>query len=180
LIGLLIALLAAGSQWLTQGEKRAPSPETAAPGEEPDYFLENFALTTLNAEGAPQRRLTGERLVHFGPDNSKRIQQPHLRLYQMEGPPWHLRAETGTISGDNETVWLEGSVRLDRRPAGGLLQMTTDRLLLRPAARYAETDAPVRFRDPRARMEGIGMQAYLQEERLILLSEVRGIYEMAK
>ena len=53
-------------------------------------------------------------------------------------------------------------------------------VLVRPDSRYAETAAPARAVTPGGELRAVGVRAYLDQERLELLSEVRGVCESPK
>ena len=71
---------------------------------------------------------------------------------------------------------------MDRTTTSGKLPVTvtTRDVLVHRADRYAETAAPVRAVTPDGEFRAVGARAWLDQERLELLSEVRGSYEPPK
>ena len=57
------------------------------------------------------------------------------------------------------------------------LKVSTPLLVVYPEKDYAETDRPVTITEPRGRTEGVGMEAFLEEQRLVLLNEVYSRYD---
>ncbi|RMD79219.1 MAG: LPS export ABC transporter periplasmic protein LptC, partial [Gammaproteobacteria bacterium] len=108
-----------------------------------------------------------------------RVVQPRLELLRPQGPPWVLEAPRGRVLEEGRLVWLEGGVRLSRRrPGRGPLVLSTVRLRVRPYQGLAETEEPVRIRDPWGELRAVGLRAELNRDRLELLREVRGVYRM--
>jgi lipopolysaccharide export system protein LptC len=90
-----------------------------------------------------------------------------------------LRAEWGWVAADRQTLLLEGEVVVDRTTESGQLPVTlfTRDLRVRPAERYVETAAPARAVTPGGELRAVGARAWLDQGRVELLSEVRGVYE---
>ncbi len=75
----LLAGLAGFSYYLAELSDRVERP-AADPrlAHEPDYFVEGFAVTRLNATGEPVFRMSAERLVHFPDDDSSEFDAARL------------------------------------------------------------------------------------------------------
>ncbi len=144
-----------------------------------DYFFNRFTTVTMDEQGVPTYRLTAERLEHYGDTDTMELTRPTLVLHQPDGSDWHARAERGWVGRNGNLVRLSGNVVLvqpgkgDREP----LRLTTEQLRIRPKKDYADTDEPVEITSHYSRTTAVGMQAFLREDRVILLSEVRGIHE---
>src|SRR5690606_41333481 len=59
----------------------------------------------------------------------------------------------------------------------GLLELLTSELRIKASQQYAETDKAVKMRAQQGHLDTLGMKAYLGEDRIELLSRVRGTYE---
>ncbi len=180
-IGLLFLLLAAGSALLLQmvgdGEREPPVTAERAP----DYYVENFSITTMGLDGRVERTLSAERMLHYPDDDSTELTRPHLVIYEAGAPPWRIWSESGWVSGDGALVLLNGAVKIDRAAAPGIrpVHIDTYNLRVRPKENYAETDEKVKVRSLGDVQTSVGMQAWLSKPiRLKFLSKVRGHYEI--
>ena len=179
LLGILVAVgLVVASTWLAQKGK-APAPEAPEPvAHIPDYTVTRFTTTYMDETGRPHRRLRGEHMRHYPDDDTTEITQPRIVLHRPDGPPWRVRAEEGWAGPQGTEVRLRRDVRMTRqRPTSGEMRIATPFLRVYPERDYAETDRPVTITEPRGRTEGVGMEAYLAERRLVLLNEVFSRYD---
>lgn len=176
---LLLLLLAVGTGWLLQQVDRTPSRQHPNSTASPDYYIENFQMTTMDEHGQPRRRLEAAYMAYFSNTDVKDLTQPYLILYQPEQPAWHVRSQQARISADNRLIDLLGEVELWREGIAGTreLEIETRDLTVHTDAEYGETRQPAVIRTLRSESHGIGMQAFLKESRLILQSQVRTRYE---
>jgi lipopolysaccharide export system protein LptC len=133
---LVAALLAFASLsvWLERRQE-APAVEQKKekPAEDqPDYYVENFVATGLDAEGR-QYVMDGVRMAHFPVDNTSLIEQPHVIQYTDQAGPRHVYADSGLISGDGTEVLLRGNVKVIESRSDGQpgSVTTTDRMLIK-------------------------------------------------
>ena len=182
LIGLtLLAGLSYGLlRWVESG-LREPEP---AKSQEPVMIIDHFRAVRLSAIGLREYVIEAPQLSHF-PDNlGTQIEWPVLDWYQLDGltREWRLQAEQGWVAADQQIVRLKGAVTMIRRATSGKppMTVTTHDVLIRPRERYVETAAPAQAMTPGSELRAIGVRAWLDQERLELLSEVRGTYEPPK
>lgn len=173
-----VAMLAALTWWL-QNLAVPPSKNVAyAVAHEMDYSMETFTVTEMNATGQPRYRLQAASMEHFADDNSSHLIKPQILFYSRENVPWTLVADEGTVTGNNEKIHLSGDVLIDRAatPAQGPLRVVTRDVTVRPRDEYAETQQVVTLTDPVSTTRATGMQMYVRDERVQLLSQVQGTY----
>ncbi|MCK5639157.1 MAG: LPS export ABC transporter periplasmic protein LptC [Gammaproteobacteria bacterium] len=176
-LSLTIAILAVISHWLSQETEQllVESTTTPTPVRSPDYFMDNFSAVTMNENGITQHRLEAVRLEHYAQDDTTELNQPHLVFYDNSTPLWHITAARGNIKNDTQTIYLEGKVHLQRE-GDAPQELRTENIQIHPKTQYAETDAAVTLTSPQVQLQGVGMRVYLNDERLQLLSHVRGHY----
>lgn len=131
-IALTLALLAAGSWWLSERISGTSERFGGAPRHEPDYIVENFHATVLDKQGRRRYVLSARRLTHYADDGSSEMEQPELVQYG-DGAPVHARAANGWLPKDRSNLVLSGAVRVtrgrDARGAGG--EITAERMNIR-------------------------------------------------
>lgn len=102
-------------------------------------------------DGALSYRLITPEAVHLDAENRYEFQSPEAQLLDDDPavPPWTLRASTGTLLDDGETIELVGAVQASRAPfeERGRLELTTERLWLYPEQQLALTNVPSRLRE---------------------------------
>jgi lipopolysaccharide export system protein LptC len=173
LAGLSYGLL----RWV-ESSLREPVP---AESQAPVLTVERFRAVRLNIAGVREYVVEAPRLWQLPGQGGVRIEQPALDWYLPDGRirEWRLQADQGWIAADNQSVRLDGEVVMSRGAESGKLPVTvtTRDVLVRLDERQAETTAPARAVTPGGELRAVGLRALLDEERLELLSEVRGVYE---
>lgn len=173
----LVTLLVLATTWLSQ--KSEQPPPIAGPGAEDvaDYFIRGFEATVTANNGRPSHYLKADYLAHYAGSDVTELEQPDLTVYRRPGEQWLVRASHGRMEGEGDEVLLRGKVLLTQRSQQQPLQLRTDKLLLYPGRHYAETDSAVDISAPSGRIKGVGMKVFGEEDRLLLLSDIRGTYD---
>lgn len=177
----LLAGLSYGLLRWVESELRQPAPVES---HEPVLIIERFRAVHLNVAGLRESIIEAPRLAQLPNNLGTRIEQPVLDWYQPDGQTreWRLQAEQGWVAADQQSVRLEGEVKMVRTADSGKppMTITTRDVWVRPEEHYAETAAPTRAVTPHGEFRAVGVRAWLDQERLELLSEVRGVYESPK
>jgi lipopolysaccharide export system protein LptC len=179
-----LALLAGLSYGLLRWVESELRESVPVESQEPVLIIERFRAVRLNIAGLPESVIEAPRLAQLPNRRGARIEQPALDWYQPEGQirEWRLQAEQGWVAADRQSVHLEGEVTMVRTAESGKppMTITTHDVWVRLGERYAETAAPTRAVTPNGEFRAVGVRAWLDQERLELLSEVRGVYESPK
>ncbi len=173
----LIALLAGLLGWRLSLEERTTEAPIEPQGPLLSAYARDFVLTTTNAQGSEAYQLRAPIARYYEKQDLWQFEAPRWRIQSDQGPAWHGRSDFGRSWADNTQARLSGNVEIERREAEGPTRLRTERLDLLPPKRYAETDQPVTLTTPRAKVSAIGAQAWLAEDRVELLDNVRGLYE---
>lgn len=175
---LLLVLTGLATWWLHVLDY-GPPVATGPPPHVADLFMRNFTSTTMNAQGEPLRRLQAKDLRHFGDTQTSDLTAPYLVLYRNDGPPWHVRSARGWISANGDVTLLLGPVHIwrDDRQGQRVADIHTTDLRVLPQTGFGETNRPVTITTPTTTSTGLGLRAYLHEDRLELLSQVHTTYE---
>ncbi len=175
----LLLLVATSTAWLVRQLDTTSVAKSPALEESPDYYIEDFQMTTMDEHGRPSRRLEAKSMEHYPGTDIKKLQNAYLVMYQPTSPAWHVRAFQARVSGDQQVIDLIGDVQIWREEMSGKgeLEIETEDLTVYTKTHYGETRKPVVIRTPHSESHGTGMEAYLDEGRLILKSQVRTRYE---
>lgn len=141
--------------------------------------MENFVRTTMDVDGRIETRLRASVMLHYPHDDSTRLTRPVLEMHNSRRRPWHITADHAITDADDDSIMLEGEVHIWRNGDSGMreVELVTTDLRVEPDSNYAETADPATIITSSAVTKGIGMRAYLAEDRLELLHEVKTRYE---
>ncbi len=98
---ILMGALTLATFWLVQ--KNTPIEKSAlerARLHEPDYTINDGALSALNEFGATKYRVLGKKVIHYDDDASIDIMTPRMRLFQADKAPVTVKSDTGHLDGD--------------------------------------------------------------------------------
>lgn len=179
---VLLGLLALLTQWLLNLNEAKRRTEERKPRHEPDYTMENFVITAMSATGQPAHRLQAPLMVHYADDGSSEFTRPDITLYQVGAAPWEVHAERGWMPQDRKRILLQDEVLIENpaAPSREVWHLKTRDLTLLPDQSYAETAQPATLTGHSSVVSGVGMQAFIKQGRLKLLSHVRGRHEAKK
>ncbi|MCQ4240058.1 LPS export ABC transporter periplasmic protein LptC [Stutzerimonas stutzeri] len=181
IILLLIALLlVAAGYWNIRPESFMQQPRTPSTEESPiDFYVINSRTIQYQPDGKRNYELTAEKLEHIKASDISLLTRPNLHSYRGAELPWHISSERGEVGPQGEEVELIDNVRIERTDAKGRPTIiTTSRMTVLPDKDYAETGQPVRIVAANGVTTATGMKAYLNESRMLLLSNVRGQHEL--
>jgi lipopolysaccharide export system protein LptC len=157
---VLLGTLAMLTYWLDAQVQRGDG-SSATANADPDYYLENFAATRYGKDGSIVQQLAAKRLTHFGNDRPTEVTAPQLITTTPGKPALRVRADRGTVSADNENVWLAGNVvgERDASPGHSKLTISTDYLHVIPRLEKADTNTKVTMTDANGTHTGNAMEA---------------------
>lgn len=181
----LIALLVVGLIMLEKSPTAIIEKVSTEPTDFPYAFMTEIETIEYDTTGKLHYKLNTPAARYFqldpvqaGPQDYTVIDQPRIVIFSAnDTAPWHISAERGHSDANGQQVRLTTDVKAEQVSGRhGLMSVTTSELLINPALQYAETDKPVNMRAQQSHIETVGMRAYLSEDRIELLSNVRGSY----
>lgn len=182
LVVLTVAALSTLSWWLPLRMGPAPTDPVAVEPEArhvPDFFLNDFELTSMDRGGLPRYHLQAQRMVHYGDTDTGDITAPHVTLFQRAAPSWHGRSAQGWIAAGGEFVILKDDVLIERpgkSKTAPPLQIRSDEMRVWPQREFAETERPVIIHDALGVTHAVGLGADFKQNVLELRTRVRGEY----
>jgi lipopolysaccharide export system protein LptC len=174
-----VLLLAFLSGWLLFSVESSLRIDQSQDNRAPTLWVDNFQAVSTNEQGLRQYTLAAPHLIQLPERQGTRIEHPRFEaLRDGQVREWLVHAQRGWLAADNRTLHLEDGVTLIR-PAGGdepPVTITTQHVLVYPKQGLVETDAAVRAETPGGVLDATGLRANWNEERVELLSAVRGVY----
>lgn len=120
-VALAVALLglAALMWWLPTAFTPHGELFETAKQHEPDYIIENFTATVMDARGYRKHELRAARAEHYADDDTIVIERPYIVQYTPDGPPLHTRADRGYTATGSREILMRGNVRVTRGARAG-------------------------------------------------------------
>lgn len=144
-----------------------------------DFFAQNTQTIQFTDSGAIQYELSSPRIEHTQHDDITLLLQPDLLLFRGTDLPWHITSERSEVSPEGKEVELIKNVRIERTDEQGRPTiLTTEQLTYVPETEYAHTQLAVKIEAANGITTGVGMQTYLNESKMHLLSNVRGRHDV--
>ncbi len=142
-----------------------------------DFFVREARITRWNQNGEMAQELSSPLMRHYPEPGEMLLDNPTTLIPREQSGEFRILAQEGRMPDSQERIVLAGDVQLhDNPPSGSASEMLTERLTLYPPRDYAHTDLPVRVIRGLDHMESQGMEVFFDEQRVELLSEVKGTY----
>lgn len=141
---------------------------------EPDSYMTQLYLKRFTPNGHVQYEFQAHRASRQADTEITILNEPHM-LFLDTPDPWETDSNFGKLVGSGQTVELWDNVHIRR--TNDSLSIRTSAITLYPERDYAETDRAVTMDSDGTHTEGIGLEAYMNEQRMRLLSNVRSIHE---
>lgn len=151
----------------------------------PSNILHNSVNRRYDTDGQLNSVFEAEESRYFQVNPKRRthkdyaeLKLPKLTLHSSEKPPWRITADEGKAEKNGDLIKLWGNVHIWQQDEfGQISELTTPYLVVKPEQQYAETDKPVMIVSAGSTTNAVGMKAFLQQDKIQLLSQVRGIHE---
>lgn len=157
-------------------------PKQSATKKIADTFFNQASIINFNEDGLPKSKIIGEQLLHYPDEEDVEITNPRVTFFRDKGSPVLISADRGWINRPGTRVFLKGHTTIIREqsPLNKFSQLETPELTIWPNKEYAETDKLVKISTEATEATGVGMEAYLDKERYILLNNVKARHIPAK
>ncbi len=172
LIGLAVATTLLLRSLEQEAQARRPNTDQV-----PDYAMKNFTTTTLDEQGQLKQQLAAQMMTAY-PNTHTDLTAPTVIFYKDGHPTWTVQAEQGRVSSDNNIIWLLGTTTFQREAPTpqNTLQIISRNVRVQRDIEYAETEAPTTILSSYGETHSVGLQVFMQTQRIELLSQVRGRY----
>jgi lipopolysaccharide export system protein LptC len=179
---VFLAVIAVGTFWLLRQTEleslQAEQPKTHVP----DYYFTDATVTSMDLKGKPASELVSPRIIHHPDDDSVEAFQPRMRYFLKNGLPWFAQADHGMEPSGGNLIYLDGHVEMTHpdQNGGPPLVIDTEHMKVDLTTNIATTDDPVTILKGDSHMYGIGMDGYMQDNRMVLRTKVFGLYVTKK
>ncbi|MFC6632593.1 LPS export ABC transporter periplasmic protein LptC [Microbulbifer taiwanensis] len=179
---VIVVLLISAGLWFAEspppqllGKKPTPQQKRKAA----DLVIRDARTRHFNREGTLAYRVDAEQITFFQFERRDRadLTEPRILFYQEHQPKWRTESRNGVAHNNGERVVLRGDVQINELPGPGGIQLDTQAISIKPREEYAETDKVVKITAGPNSTTGKGLRAYLKEDRVEILSDVKSSYE---
>lgn len=172
-------LVAALGYWNINSSTVDDQPSSTLSHKTIDFFAQGTQTVQFTHAGTVQYELNSPRIEHTQDTDITLLLQPDLLLFRGTELPWHISSERSEVSPEGKEIELINTVRIERTDERGRPTiLTTERLTYVPETEYAHTQVAVKIEAANGITTGVGMQTYLNESKMHLLSNVRGQHEV--
>ena len=147
---------------------------------EADFFMTHAVTTQFDATGGIDHSLAADEIKHFPANDITRAESPDITFFRANGTAWDISAEQGRITEKNNVIDLWNDVEISRNTPPNELNFKTSKLTIVASKNLAHTDQDVLIIDNSTHINATGMKAYLEENKIKFLSNVRVIHDPAK
>ena len=177
---VLVIIIGIASLWFQEDSKEKQE-QLSEPSERlPDYFMENFSVTNMGASGQPSYTLAAKKMRHFADDDSVELDQPLIE-FKQNGKSYSLQSTRAVYLKDQDLVYLYDNVIIHRKDEQQKTELSiyTDYLKIDTASEIAENEHPSRITTAQSELNTVGLVIDNMKGRLILKSDVEGVYKSA-
>lgn len=186
---ILMGALTLATFWLVR--KNTPPEKSALERvrlHEPDYIINDGALSALNEFGNTKYRILGKKVTHYDDDASIDILTPRLRLFQPNKAPVTVKADTGHLDGDltildlidNASIFRPAQAATAVEPASPRMLASSSYFKVLINDDIIETDRPITLEQGMSVMHSTEGGVFNNiEQSMILSGQVKGRIERA-
>jgi len=167
--------------WLQEDVKKKPDVDPETQTRFPDYFMENFTITSMNESGTPAYILKAKKMLHYSDEDYSELVHPEISFSDNK-KHFTIQASSAKFKQSENTIHLHDNVVIQRAPSKNQneLSIYTDYLKIDTQTRIAETDQAARVKTNKAELKTIGLIFDNTQGLLKLKSQVKGIYETVR
>jgi LPS export ABC transporter protein LptC len=174
-IVLFVFLIATalGSWYLSQSDRRKDDNELPLDPIHRGYYLKSARILGTGADGSPLYEIRAAYAEQKN-DGSIAFTDVQVRYSPDSNVPWSVNADTAIILPNDQRILLRGHVLAIGSNGDRDTEIRTQYLELDPENYRAETDERVQIRIDARSITATGMVATLQDNHLVLKSNVSG------
>jgi len=165
------------SYWGFSGKSNLTPESDRTDADKVDSYMNDAEMQQFNNQGELLRSLVARRIEHRTATADNYFDHPQLSLNrQPEQPPVVISARQGISSDNDQLIELRRDVVIDPQSEPPS-QLSTEQLYIQPEVNFAWTGELVAYYRGTNTTQAVGMNAYFDQERVELLTDVRGHYE---
>jgi lipopolysaccharide export system protein LptC len=175
---LLVLLLLAGSGWYFASKPPVIKFDKKNLSTSVDAVVKNVTVRQFNIKGELSHYLQTPLIHHIPLNNTHELTTPHIMVTHEDQKPWVIDAKKAVALYGGKQITLINDVLIHQinHETAEETTVKTQELTYFPNEKRATTTKGITFSQPGAVVKSIGMNAYLAENRVQLLSHASGVY----
>ncbi len=144
-----------------------------------DMIISHLTVHQFDSNGHLSNYLQTPLMRHISLNNTNVLTTPHIVISQDNQPPWEIFAEQATSLYGGQQITFNKNVIVHQKNDKQTQESTlkTEAITYYPKEKLASTLLDVTYERPGNIVQSRGMNAYLAQKRVQLLSKARGVYE---
>ena len=147
-----------------------------------DMIINNLTVQQFDVDGRLVHYLHTPLMRHIPSNNTHWLKTPHVIITQQTQPAWEIHAQKATALYGGQQITFNENVIVHQEKDERSQESTfkTEEITYFPKDKLAKTLLDVTFERPGHHLQATGMNAYLADKRVELLSQARGTYEPSR
>lgn len=143
-----------------------------------DTIIKELHVRQFNEQGQLANRLETPLLEHVPLNDTHLLDHPRIMITQENQSPWKIQSEQAVAVNGGEEITFIKNVLVHQNKGENNQESTlrTEKITYYPKTKKATTSLAVVFEQPGTVVKATGMNVYLDEKRVELLSRARGSY----
>ena len=144
-----------------------------------DMTINQLTVHQFDTEGRLVNYLKTPLMRHISANNTHWLKTPHIIISQQNQPAWEIHAQQATALHGGQQITFNKNVVVHQDKDEHTQESTlkTEAITYFPKDKRAKTLLDVTYERTGNIVQATGMEAYLAEKRVKLLSQARGTYE---
>jgi lipopolysaccharide export system protein LptC len=140
----------------------------------PTWYLVNADIKSFDQTGRLETRTKSSLLEHFEQKDISLARNPDITNFNDDGSEWYVTADKGKVLPGAKDIELTENAKLTKNAPA--LRIESEYFFARTDASYLTTNKPVKITTADSITTAIGMKAYLNDEKVKLLDNVKTTY----
>jgi lipopolysaccharide export system protein LptC len=161
--------------WQTSSIETAPTSKSIAY----DAFGENIISTQYDTAGKTRYEFHAPNLQHYKTNNTTIIEHPTFYMYDKQDQPWKITSELASAANGLKQIQLLNDVNISGEDTDSFknLLFISQQAHYYPEEGMAVSYEPVTIIQPGVNLRANGMKVFFKENKIQLLSSVKGEYD---
>lgn len=145
--------------------------------EQPDMVAVALEQLSFDEHGNKEFLLDAESMLQYLASDRNVMVKPTITFFEQQKASWKTSAASATSDNNANKLNLSGHVTIIQQGVDQAAVLETETLELHPRESYATTEDKVVIRQTGVYIEALGLEADLNQNRIILKQNVTSIYE---
>ncbi len=175
-------ILLACSGWYFSSSETVIKLDDITLSETPDSIVTYLIVRQYSSTGLLTTFLESPEMTSIPKENTHLMKQPHVVFHQKNQSSWEIRSEKAHSINKGEQITFINKVIIhqDKSLRNQETTFRTEALTYFPKKKFATTALAISFEQPGSIVHSTGMNAYLNNKHVQLLSKTRATYEPDK